>query len=111
LMQEHGVLERVLLVYDEAARRIEQGEAIELGLIASGAGIVRTFIEQYHEQQEEQYVFPRLESAQRETALVAVLRLQHQRGRELTDRVLRISSAGSATQELAQALRAFARMY
>src|SRR5262245_30428277 len=28
LMQEHGVLERVLLVYDEAARRIEHGEEL-----------------------------------------------------------------------------------
>src|SRR5437868_6740186 len=41
LMQEHGVLERLLLVYDEAARRIESREPVDLGVVASAAGIVR----------------------------------------------------------------------
>ena len=47
-MQEHGVLERVLLVYDETARRIELGEAVELAVVTSAANIVRRFIEEYH---------------------------------------------------------------
>src|SRR5262245_19478893 len=77
LMQEHGVLERILLVYDEAARRIERGEAVDLAVVTEGAGVVRRFVEEYHEQLEEQFVFPRLETAKREVELVAVLRLQH----------------------------------
>jgi hemerythrin-like domain-containing protein len=111
LMQEHGVLERVLLIYGESARRIEHGEALDLALVASAAGIIRSFVEEYHEHNEEQFVFPRLEAARRENDLVAVLRRQHQRGREVTAEIARMTGAGATTPELAQQLRAFERMY
>jgi hemerythrin-like domain-containing protein len=111
LMQEHGVLERVLLVYGEAARRIEAREQVDLAVVASAASFVRRFIQDYHEGHEEGFVFPRLESAGRETELVAVLLLQHRRGREVTDQIVRLASAGAATPELAGALRGFERMY
>lgn len=110
LMQEHGVLERILLLYGEAARRIEDAEPLDPGVVNGGAGIVRRFIEDYHEMLEEEFVFPRLEGAGQELPLVAVLRLQHQRGRELTTEIARLSS-GKATPELALALRRFERMY
>ena len=110
LMQEHGLLERILLVYDESARRIEQAEPLDLGILARAAGLVRRFVEDYHEKLEEQFVFPRLRTADRETALVDTLLLQHQRGRQLTDDIVRRTSA-PASPELAQLLRSFARMY
>jgi hemerythrin-like domain-containing protein len=111
LMQEHGVLERILLVYGESARRIERGEPLDLAVVTEAAGIVRRFVEDYHEQNEEQFVFPRLEKAKREVELVAVLRLQHRRGREMTDEMVRHSSAGKASPELTQLLLGFERMY
>jgi hemerythrin-like domain-containing protein len=110
LMQEHGVLERVLLVYDEACRRIESGEAVDTAPIKSAARIVRRFVEDYHEKHEEEFVFPRLEKAKREVELVATLRRQHQRGRELTDEIVRRADAG-ANRDLSDRLHAFARMY
>ena len=60
---------------------------------------------------EEQFVFPRLQAAQREVALVSVLLRQHQRGREVTDETLRLAATGKPSQELARLLRAFERMY
>jgi len=110
LMQEHGALERILLIYDEAAHRIETGQELDLRVLASAAGIVRRFVEDYHEKLEEQFVFPRLQAAHRETDLVATLLLQHQRGRQLTDDVVRRAGA-PASVELAQTLRFFVRMY
>jgi hemerythrin-like domain-containing protein len=110
LMQEHGVLERILLLYDEGAHRIETGQKVDLSLIAHAAGIVRRFIEDYHESLEEEFVFPKLRAAQREGELVAVLERQHQRGREVTDAIRSLSS-GKPTPELAHLLRSFARMY
>jgi len=110
LMQEHGVLERVLLIYDEAARRIEVKETVDPALIKSAAEIIQRFIENYHEKNEEQFVFPRLQAAGREVDLVAVLLRQHQRGREVTDEIVRQASSG-ASAELARALRSFTRMY
>lgn len=108
LMQEHGVLERILLVYDEATRRLDHGEAVDATAIGQAAGIVRRFVEEYHEKNEEDFVFPRLEAARRETDLVALLRLQHQRGRSVTEEIQRKAGAGP---ELAPLLRSFVRMY
>jgi len=110
LMQEHGVLQRVVLMYDEAARRIEVHEALDASVVAAAAGIIRSFVEDYHERTEEKHVFPRLEAAKRETALVALLRRQHQRGRELTDEIVRAAQS-PASPRLAELLRAFTRMY
>lgn len=110
LMQEHGVLERILLIYEEGARRIEQQQQFDLAVLASAAGIVRRFVEDYHEKLEEQFVFPRLQAASRETELVRVLLRQHRRGREVTDDIVRRASA-AASLDLAQVLRNFSRMY
>jgi len=111
LMQEHGVLERVLLIYDEAAQRIDRGAQVDPALLAAAAGLVHRFVEDYHEKQEEDFVFPRLESAGRETALVAVLRRQHARGREVTDEIIRLAGAGRPDAALGALLRSFQRMY
>ncbi len=110
LMQEHGILERILLVYDEASRRLESGQAFDSAPIAIAAGIVRRFVEDYHEKLEEDFVFPRLEAAKREHELVATLRSQHERGRALTDEIARQANAGGKP-ELARVMRAFTRMY
>lgn len=110
LMQEHGLLERILLVYDEAAYRIEQNASFDVSVVARAAAIVKRFVEQYHEQLEEQFVFPRLEKAQRQVELVAVLRRQHQRGRDLTTEISRLAG-GKVGADLATALRSFQRMY
>jgi hemerythrin-like domain-containing protein len=112
LMQEHGVLQRVLLIYDEAARRIDAREPVDPAVVAAAADVVRRFIEDYHERTEERVVFPRLEAARREVALVATLRRQHERGRAVTAAVARLAgSPGGGGAELAAALRSFARMY
>jgi hemerythrin-like domain-containing protein len=110
LMQEHGVLERILLIYDEATRRIEHGEAFDPAVIGKAANIVRRFVEEYHEKNEEQFVFPRLQAAKREVDLTAILLRQHQRGREVTNEIIAKASA-SANAELSPLLRAFSRMY
>ncbi|HEX4355121.1 MAG TPA: hypothetical protein VHZ95_19450, partial [Polyangiales bacterium] len=60
LMQEHGVIERALLIYEEAGRRMDRGEQFDLEVVTSTAAIVRHFVEDYHERSEEQFVFPRL---------------------------------------------------
>lgn len=109
LMQEHGLLERVLLVYDESARRIESNESADPTVIAGAAGIVRRFVEEYHERSEERFVFPKLREKGSETELVAVLLRQHERGRAVTDEIVRKAQSGGP--ELAALLRAFTRMY
>jgi hemerythrin-like domain-containing protein len=112
LMREHGVLNRVLLVYDEGARRLESQEELPLNVLVSAAGLLRRFIEDYHERLEEEHLFPRFEKAGKLVELVNVLRGQHQAGRRLTDEVQQLATSSSADRaRLSAVLRQFARMY
>ncbi len=43
LMRERGILNRVLLIYDEALRRMEKGTDIPAEVISGSAGIIRRF--------------------------------------------------------------------
>jgi hemerythrin-like domain-containing protein len=116
LMREHGVLKRILLIYREAIRRLQVGDQAPAQALNASAGIIRSFIEDYHEHLEEQYVFPKLEQAAKLTDLTTVLRTQHQHGRVLTDRVLGATAAAApsdqpAREALVQDMSAFIRMY
>jgi len=116
LMREHGVLNRILLIYDESIVRLDQGRDLDPAVLSGAAGIIRSFIEDYHEKLEENYLFPRYEKAGKLTDLVAVLKRQHQAGRTLTDSTIRlakvsvIKNAGGKA-ELVRDLKAFVRMY
>ena len=116
LMREHAVLERVLLVYEEGARRLEAGVDFAPETMASAGGIVRRYIEDHHERDEETHVFPRLEEIGAELALVATLRAQHAAGRHLTSEVLELATLENVREpstraRLVQAMRLFIRMY
>src|SRR3954468_2909379 len=63
LMREHGVLNRVLLVYDHFIGQLDQKQSLKPELVTSAANIIRTFVEDYHEKQEEDFLFPRFEKA------------------------------------------------
>jgi len=116
LMREHGLLNRCLLVYDHYLALIAGKKELPSQPLSDTAGIIRRFIEEYHEKQEEDFVFPRFEKAHKLTELVATLRAQHKAGRQVTAQVLRLASATALKQpadreRLAQGLRAFLRMY
>ena len=61
LMREHGVLRRVLLIYEESIKRINGAGQLPPGVVGDTAGIVRRFVEDYHEKLEEDEIFPRLD--------------------------------------------------
>lgn len=114
-MREHGVPKRVLLVYRECLRRMGAREEVPPEALANGAGIIRQFIEDYHEKLEE-YLFPRFRKAGKQVELVDVLAQQHQAGRRLTDVTLRLATAQALRDDgeraqLAEGLEKFIRMY
>ena len=117
LMREHGALNRVLLIYEESARRLEtQGPPLPLDALIGAAGIIRHFIEGYHEKLEEDFLFPRFEKAGKLVDLVATLRRQHQAGRRLTEEIQRLASPAGIQDEVGKkrlvgTLRSFIRMY
>jgi hemerythrin-like domain-containing protein len=111
LMREHGVLNRVLLIYDEGMRRIEANEKFDGTVLTKAAGLIKSFIEDYHEKLEEDHIFPRFEqSGSKLTELTVNLRAQHAVGRQLTEKIAAAAKSGD-TQGLNQAMAAFNRMY
>ena len=116
LMREHGVLKRILLVYGEAVRRLDASEDLPPKALADAAGVIRSFIEDYHGKLEEDYLFPRFKKANKLVDLVDVLLQQHRAGRRLTDITLRLSTAQALKsvedrKALAESMRLFVRMF
>jgi hemerythrin-like domain-containing protein len=116
LMREHGVLKRVLLIYGEALRRLEVKQDFPPDALADAAKIIRSFVEDYHEKLEENFIFPRFEKANLLVDLVKVLRTQHQAGRRVTDIALRFANVGSLRNDseraqLSDSIQQFIRMY
>jgi len=114
LMREHAVLERLLLIYERALSAGSRPADWPMPQLADATRLIRTFIEDYHEKLEEDYIFPQFEKAGRLTDLTDVLRKQHEAGRRVTDAIIgQIKQAGSATdtQALANNLRGFIRLY
>src|SRR3546814_14388087 len=89
-MREHGVLNRLLLVYDHFVVMLTLDQSINPQWVSDSAGIIRTFIEEYHEKLEEDYLFRRFEKKGKLTDLVKVLRVQHEQGRVVMDNILQL---------------------
>lgn len=116
LMREHGVLKRVLMVYGEGIRRLDANQDLPPEAIADAAKIIRTFIEDYHEKLEEDYLFPRFRKHNVEVQLMDTLTAQHQAGRRVTDVTMNFATLQAIRnpddrRKLADSLRAFIRMY
>jgi Uncharacterized conserved protein len=115
LMQEHGLLNRILLIYDTCKANLINKTSFPKEALSNAATIIRTFVEDYHEKQEENYLFPRFQKANQLTDLVNVLLQQHQAGRRLTDEIMNLAKSKSNTetenQKLVDLLTSFNTMY
>jgi hemerythrin-like domain-containing protein len=115
LMREHGMLNRILLIYEAGLRKFDANEDFDPSPIANAARIVREYTEDYHERLEEEVVFPRFKQAGKMVALVDILIDQHRSGRGLTDIVLETALTGRKNdndrRRLVDALRSFIAIY
>src|SRR5207237_9214212 len=76
LMREHGILKRVLLIYEEVIRRARAQQDFSPKVVLDSATIIRKFIEDYHEKLEEDHLFPRFRRARKLVDLVDTLQKQ-----------------------------------
>jgi len=115
LMREHGVLDRLLLIYEAGLAKFATNEDFDPAVISSSAQIVRDFIENYHEKSEEEAVFPRFKKAGKLVPLVDTLLAQHQAGRRVTETILRTAPGSRKDSEdrrqLITSIQSFIRMY
>lgn len=85
LMREHGLLRRLLLVYEEMARRVQCCQDLPPAALLETAALTRRLAQEHHEKLEEEHLFPLFERAGKHVALVKILRGQHEAGRKLLD--------------------------
>ena len=116
LMREHGLLNRVLLIYGESINRLENKRDLPAAPLADSAKIIQTFIEDYHEKLEEDHLFPRFEKAGKLVELTKVLREQHAAGRRLTNTILSLANDRAIKNDddrrkLVTSLQEFVHMY
>lgn len=119
LMREHGILHRILLIYNDALKYL-RGEKINsqvniYSIIYNTAMIAQQFIEDYHQKLEEQYVFPKLSSNPKYNELTSTLLNQHNVAHKLTNTILYSSIKNTCSFEsdfqLIQLLSLYINMY
>jgi hemerythrin-like domain-containing protein len=110
---EHGVVDRILLIFDEIVRRMEKKEPLPPEAISKTVEIVRSFIQNHHEKLEDTYMFPRFRQAGKYVDLITIMTRQHEAGRKVTDEIVRLEKRQNSgeKEKMANAIRAFARMY
>ncbi len=116
LMKEHGVLNRCLLIYEEGMRRLGRPDEVSPEVFSRTAQLVRSFVEEYHERNEEKYIFPEFDRAKKLVDLVETLKTQHRAGRAVTAQILSFSKPDTFRTKanrdnLVQACASFIRMY
>ncbi len=116
LMREHGVLNRVMMVYDACRNRLIIGEPFSAEALQQAAQIIRTYIEDYHEKLEEEFLFPKFVNADRLVGLNQLLYVQHAAGKKLTDEILQLANENrlkddADVQKLISLLNSFNWMY
>lgn len=99
LMREHGIAQRILLLYEAGIRRVGQGEDIEPTVFTQAGEIMRDFVHGYHEKSEEEQIFPRFKKAGRMIELVDTLAAQHAEGRKLTDSLLQLAATANTEEK------------
>lgn len=99
LMREHGVLRRILFIWEAGGRRIGQGEDIDARVFIQTAQAMRDFIHDYHEKLEEEHLFPIFKKAGRMVQLVDTLLRQHAAGRKLTERILHLAPTARSNSD------------
>jgi hemerythrin-like domain-containing protein len=114
LMREHGVYERVLLIYDEAARRLDRGLELPDDVVQGAARVAQHYLEAYHQDLEEKWVFPRFEKAIVMIKEVRELRADHENARAITADIVMLTSApprdGVERARVAERLRRYVKL-
>ncbi|MBV9470610.1 MAG: hemerythrin domain-containing protein [Abitibacteriaceae bacterium] len=116
LMKEHGVLNRCLLIYEAGIQRLRNKEEVSPQVFNHTAALIRSFVEEYHEKNEEEYIFPVFEQHKKLVGLVETLKAQHIAGRKVTAQVLHFSAptqfrSAENRAHLIASCESFIRMY
>jgi hemerythrin-like domain-containing protein len=115
LMDEHRVIEGVLVALETAAQRLEQGQAVRPGFFLDGADFIKGFADGCHHQKEEGVLFKAMVDAgmPSEGGPIAVMLSEHELGRAYTrairEAALKLQAGDQTARDaLVHAARAYA---
>jgi hemerythrin-like domain-containing protein len=93
LMEEHRVIERVLIALEKAASRLSRGEDVYLRFFSGTTALIYGFADSYHYKKEEQVLFAALieNGFPRKTGPVALMIAEHEEGRRLGQRLRQVT--------------------
>lgn len=111
IMRGHGLLLRTIIIYDLIGERLAKGEKADPSLILKTTEVIHTYLQNFHENMEERYIFKPMEDANSNTASIQELKIQHGTAYELTRRVTDLAKTGKLNSELQGYLVAFGKMY
>lgn len=114
LMREHGLLRRILLIYEHCASCLEHKKTFDHHILKQAGTLIQTFIENYHEKLEEEYIFPKVRTLSTFNDTIDTLIEQHNAGRKLTRHILSLLNAPHSihtNRKIAHALQDFIHMY
>jgi hemerythrin-like domain-containing protein len=89
LIEEHRVINQVLMALEKAASRLSRGEAVYLRFFNGTSALIHGFTDSYHHKKEEKVLLPALVAAglPRDSGPVAVMLAEHEEGRQLAHRL------------------------
>lgn len=115
LMREHGLLNRLLLIYEDITKKLSTNEPFDVKILADAVNIIKSFIEDYHERLEEDHIFPIFKKNKKGIKLVNTLDQQHHVGRKVTQSIKKILqedlTKSKNKKKLISLLKKFIRMY
>lgn len=116
LMNEHGILNRILLIYDEVIRRVKMQKPFDPQSVSTAVDIVQEFIHEYHEKNEEKYIFPLFNDDKKIKSITDILIKQHTEGGKVTQAIQKLLvqqdlDTPRNKKQLAKLLKKFIKMY
>ncbi|MGE5556966.1 MAG: hemerythrin domain-containing protein [Caulobacteraceae bacterium] len=116
LMREHGLLHRLLLVYENLIEKSMEKGSVDVLNLNKAAITIKDYIHDHHEREEEDFLFPRFRDAGYLVDLVETLNEQHDKSRPITDRIIDLTRPGTMTDEvlwleIVDSCKTFTQMY
>ena len=110
LMREHGLLNRVLLIYEEIIKRIDKKD-FPADILLKAVTIIEQFVENYHEKIEENYIFPIFEKNNKKAELTRTLRDQHIKGRAITAKLKALCQSHKRDQKTLRTIKSLLKKF
>lgn len=91
LMRGHGILNRILLIFEEIIKRITHYHDFPIAALQESVHIIQSFIQNHHERFEEDYIFPLFEKHKQHLELIATFKEQHMKGRHISTQLEKLA--------------------